>query len=213
MADIASIKRQLNERGFLRYMAPPLCEEALCEIEAAYGIALPPDYRSFLQEIGNGGPGPDYGLLPFGKALDYDNKLWGAAVPKDHLRHPFPHMETYDPEKDQQADYDAADDENLTDEELGLRILGHYRGLLGLAHEGCGRYHVLVVTGPARGAVWMDCTDSRGPFIPMESGFLDWYQNWLDAKYSTMWKPRDFIAQKQKRPSWIRRFLGLQAEG
>lgn len=163
-------------------MRPALSERTLAAFEADYGVALPEDYRRFLKEVGNGGPGPGYGILPLEKALDYDNKLWGSPVPKDHLRHPFPHTGVYNPKDDMQPDYDAADDGRLTEEKLQQAIFRDYRGLIGLAHEGCARYWVLVVTGPERGKVWIDCTDSGGPFIPLGCGFQAWYQDWLEGR-------------------------------
>lgn len=163
-------------------MGPVLSESVLAAFEADHGVTLPEDYRRFLAHVGNGGPGPGYGLLPLEKALDYDNKLWGGPVPLDHLRHPFPHTATYNPKEDQQPDWQAADDGLLTEEEMYLAIFRHYRGLIGLAHEGCARYWVLVVTGPARGTVWIDATDSGGPFVPLGCGFLEWYENWLGGR-------------------------------
>lgn len=42
----------------------PIAEARLVEIEAAAGVQLPPDYRDFLLELGDGGAGPYYGLCP-----------------------------------------------------------------------------------------------------------------------------------------------------
>src|SRR4051794_38942402 len=42
----------------------PLSEERVLAYEKSHGIRLPSGYRTFLREIGNGGIGPDCGLLP-----------------------------------------------------------------------------------------------------------------------------------------------------
>ena len=175
--------RGLAKRLFvLPQMRPVLSEESVAAFEAQYGVALPEDYRRFLTQVGNGGPGPGYGLLPLEQALDYDNKLRGAPAPLDHLRHPFPHTAAYNPKDDQEADWQAADDGHWSEDKTQLAIFRHYRGLIGLAHEGCARYWVLVVTGPERGTVWLDATDSGGPFIPLGCGFLEWYEEWLGGR-------------------------------
>jgi hypothetical protein len=41
---------------------PTLTEHALAEFEATHSLRLPADYRAFLGEVGNGGPGPGYGM-------------------------------------------------------------------------------------------------------------------------------------------------------
>jgi hypothetical protein len=42
---------------------PPIHDEAVARVEAAMGYQLPPLLKRLYQEIGNGGFGPDYGLL------------------------------------------------------------------------------------------------------------------------------------------------------
>src|SRR5437016_4283502 len=43
---------------------PCLTEAQIQKFERAYEITLPPDYRAFLMEVGNGGAGPYYGIVP-----------------------------------------------------------------------------------------------------------------------------------------------------
>ena len=53
-------------------------------------------------------------------------------------------------------------------------------GTLVLCHEGCGYLHLLVVTGPTRGQMWLDAQCSDGGIVPLGVDFLDWYERWLD---------------------------------
>lgn len=200
MSDIASIRRQLSERGYLRHMAPPLAEAQLAEIEARYEVALPREYRAFLKEIGMCGPGPHYGLLSFGEALDYDRRLWGDEVPTSHLATPFPHTASFNPVADHERAGERVDKGEISEEECARIVHSSTHGTLGLAHQGCAYYDILVVTGPARGTVWVDGSDAGQGLHPLGIGFFEWYQAWLDGKVETMWTPADFAGERQSRP-------------
>jgi hypothetical protein len=54
-------------------------------------------------------------------------------------------------------------------------------GTLVLCHEGCGILHLLVVTGPTRGQMWVDDRCNEQGLFPLEVGFFDWYERWLDS--------------------------------
>src|SRR5205823_941382 len=73
-------------------LAPCLTEHQLDEFEQRYAIRLPHEYRAFLHEIGNGGPGPFYGLLSLEAALP------NSALAHDPmlLAKPFPLVSTLD---------------------------------------------------------------------------------------------------------------------
>ncbi|MEV0111711.1 SMI1/KNR4 family protein [Streptomyces sp. NPDC050844] len=45
-------------------LSPVLTEEQVRAVERRLGFGFPPEYRSFLLEVGEGGAGPDYGLFP-----------------------------------------------------------------------------------------------------------------------------------------------------
>jgi hypothetical protein len=51
---------------------PCLTEARLAAYERRHRITLPAEHRAFLARVGNGGPGPDYGLLPLGHDAHMD---------------------------------------------------------------------------------------------------------------------------------------------
>src|SRR3954471_3790250 len=69
---------------------PPLPVAVIEAFEGRYGLSLPEDYRHFITEIGNGGAGPYYGVLPFGK--DDDDRDWADDGLVGDLSQPFPHV-------------------------------------------------------------------------------------------------------------------------
>src|SRR5437764_10506 len=68
---------------------PPLAVSVIEAFEKRYDVSLPGDYRSFITEIGNGGAGPCYGVLPFGK--DDDDRDWEGGGLVGEPSKPFPH--------------------------------------------------------------------------------------------------------------------------
>jgi len=52
-------------------LAAPLDDAALAGVEAALGAALPDDLRGFAAEVGAGGAGPGYGVVPIDRAAAY----------------------------------------------------------------------------------------------------------------------------------------------
>src|SRR6516162_3039220 len=73
---------------------PPLPVSSIEAFEERHGVSMPEDYRRFITEIGNGGAGPCYGVLPFGK--DDDDREWeGGGLVGDPSK-PLPHMSAWD---------------------------------------------------------------------------------------------------------------------
>lgn len=55
------------------------------------------------------------------------------------------------------------------------------RGVLALAHGGCGVMWLLVIEGDHRGEVWVDARSSDGKVRRVASSFSAWYRDWLAA--------------------------------
>jgi hypothetical protein len=53
-------------------------------------------------------------------------------------------------------------------------------GVFVLAEYGCGIFHLLVVTGPARGSVWSDDRCNCDAILRIADSFAAWYEAWLD---------------------------------
>jgi SMI1 / KNR4 family (SUKH-1) len=160
---IEQVRSEVVHRGLT--MNPCLSEARVSELEAAWGISLPQEYRAFVTLIGNGGEGPpEYGLAPLGTGPSYEHGWNFAENYAQRLRRRFPRKDVWlwgDDESDEEVEA-AAD------------------GVLFLGDDGCGMYWMLVVTGEARSEVWQLAEDGVQPCAP-RLGFLDWYQSWLDG--------------------------------
>jgi hypothetical protein len=129
-----------------------LSEDMLKRFESAHGIRLPPDYRRFLAEVGNGGAGPCYGL----------DRL---TTPSRDLSRPFPLTKAT---------------EELSEEELtDLGDPDDYPGILELCHQGCGVYYYLVVNGPTYGTIWEGMEDFSPTGLTFSSWYRSWLEHAL----------------------------------
>jgi hypothetical protein len=157
---------------------PPLSPDALAAVEARLGVTLPEEYRGFVTRIGDGGAGPAYGLFPLEHAMRESNV---DRVP-DLLAREFPHVTAYNRDEDPavHAFWDRVDAGEVSEEEGDSFHQSQLAGALTLCHEGCGHMHFLVVTGPARGTMWIDSSASDQGYIPLNVTFLEWYERWLD---------------------------------
>ncbi|WP_331127114.1 SMI1/KNR4 family protein [Longimicrobium sp.] len=157
---------------------PPLSPGEVAAVEARLGVALPEEYRGFITRVGDGGAGPAYGLFSLAAAL---REAKADAHPQV-LAIPFPHVQTYNPDEDPEviAFWDRADAGEVSDDEQRLQGAREAGGTLPLCDEGCGYLHLLVVTGPTRGTMWVDSRGADAGFIPLNVTFLDWYERWID---------------------------------
>jgi hypothetical protein len=166
--------------GHQLVVIPPLTERQVANFERSHGVELPGEYRSFLTRVSNGGAGPAYGMFSLEETLTNEQR---GPIPDDFLRTPFPHVEAYNPYEDPEVEafWQRVEGGEISEGEAQWREICQTAGTLILCHEGCGYLHFLVVTGRARGQMWLDGRCSDGGFVPLGVGFLDWYERWLDS--------------------------------
>ena len=162
-------------------LSEPLEQGFIDEFEAAFGVQLPADYRSFLLQVGDGGVGPGLFMRPLGSPFD-DGVAWEpGTIASDRsfksLHKTFPHIAAVE------GGYDAAWLARAGDDDVGWEP----PGALQLWDHGCAIWGLLVLSGPVAGQVWIDSrTDGNGlkPQIG-DSGqpmtFAGYYCQWLMA--------------------------------
>lgn len=167
-------------------------------IEARFSCVLPPDYRSFLLQAGNGGAGPGYGLWPVG-LWDRTNQHLEPIEPPawpDTPKEPFPHVQHWNLRESHPGRPLAPDP---TDEELDRHhqqrdrvtwAAGIANGALPIADLGCAIRLLLIVTGDERNNIWVDDRANDGGIYPASTPdhdrltFAELYQDWLDQTVS-----------------------------
>ena len=189
-----------------------LSEMELVDYEKQYAIAIPREYREFLRQLGDGGYGPFYGLLPLrgnDKMLQYKGTTDDEGLDKDF---PFTRESPLNLNDDEELNRLSAlraksfkegmfDEEEKTDKAYSERegFLYEYatQGIKFLCHEGCGMYNVLVMKGKEAGTVWhLDFSGGAEwgcgvlPLINPDNGqpmgFFDWYNIWLDRSIKSL---------------------------
>jgi SMI1 / KNR4 family (SUKH-1) len=189
---ITKIKNELDERRHSWLMLPCLSEKEVTKFEQSFGVALPDEYRCFLMMIGNGGPGPFYGLYPLDVAISSDPLPYMRNSENNELGQKLP-------PKILQTEFPSDDDFESVREKIAF---GAAPGTLALAHYGCGTIERLVISGKAAGSMWFDVSfDGRGIHDRGET-FLDWYENWLAGKHPTMWNLNDFMIKEFRSNNW-----------
>lgn len=165
---------------------PPIDASFVRYVEKQYGFALPEDYFRFITETGDGGAGPDYGIIPFADFLQKE-KSSGAEKFRDAYRRSLskPFMprkmradeieeyaiatrETYERNPDRYYIYEKTESGNRCSTD-GFYVLGTH---------GCQWDFGLIVSGSARGQVFD--TDNEGAYGFVSDSFEAFYQNWLD---------------------------------
>ena len=171
VARILAKLAEVRERGLESFGAAshdfllnaPLSEAGVAEFEREYRVELPGDYRLFLIEAGDGGAGPYYGLPRLREAV-----IGGWKDDPVVLARPSPLR----PGMPAGADWAEA---------LGCRDDELFQGALSLGTQGCSLGMLLVVSGDHRGrVVYVDMDQAGIPYFVNDTGFLAWYERWLD---------------------------------
>ena len=155
-------------------LGAPLPEAVVAEFEERHEVTLPPAYRLFVTELGDGGAGPGYHLSQLSAAC------YTGCAP-GHLAQPSPYLlgPRYPKDWEQRHEEPPGPDRMFLP------------GTLEIADHGCTLATQLVVTGPARGRLFnLDCGGSLGPYVVEDADFLAWYERWLDevvAGYDVGW--------------------------
>lgn len=205
---IAVEEAQRRARGWEPFRSPvfePVLTVAeVTEVEAQYGVELPDEYRTFVTEVGAGGPGPTLGHLTSLRRVDGKwGWVWEDAsddpMPLD-LSGPF--VETEDWADQQVATLRAAgyepticdgDEDYLDDYRKAFGEAGEelwheerMRGAILISDNGCGMTGWLIAVGPHRGEVRDRNVGLNEPFDPYvdacgnRHNFRTWYLEWLE---------------------------------
>ena len=193
-------RRQVFGAGVHHYrLNPPLPVSVIEAFEERHGVSLPEDYRFFVTEVGNGGAGPYYGVLPFGK--DDDDLDWEGGGLVGDCSKPFPHTTAWNlPEsfwdgKPAPPPGTSPEEEDRLWQAWDKVLEVHYwdpaimNGAIPICHLGCALRQWLAINGEQRGFVWNDFrADYRG-LSPVLGGsgeavsFTDWYMGWLNDSF------------------------------
>jgi hypothetical protein len=172
---------------------PPLREVDVVAFEDVHKVSLPPDFRQFLTEVGNGGAGPLYGVFPLGKMDDnFGHRAWQendglVGV----LSEQFPHEEEWNDISSLPSEDLADRDQHEYDRQMDMFERMYWpaslvNGAIPICHEGCAQRILLVVTGTQTGYLWEDRRSEYGGLRPLRladgspATFMGWYDAWLN---------------------------------
>ena len=163
----------------------PLGAEEVERFEQEHKIRLPEPYRDFVINVANGAVGPaHYGLVALGAPSSNGP---GHSISRGSLAKPFPLVESWL--------WEGSEDINDVDVLERIEEV-HTVGGLPLGTDGCGMDYALIVTGEARGQVWM----LSGEFaLPVATDFGAWLRGELlpDAEWLLENRPRPPAADQR----------------
>lgn len=178
-----------------------ISEREVLKFENKHGIEIPKAYREFILKFGNGGCGPNYGLLTLETGvLNIPHYPEHSDIIKLSNEFRF--------EKCWNMDYVDGDVQLWEKEYEDSKWCD---GMLRISHEGCGYFANLVITGKERGHIWIDGRASDGGIYPVnhhkgesKTDFIQWYLNWLDESieksktigYNSLWQKAKSLFNK-----------------
>lgn len=148
------------------------------DFEKEHQITLPTDYRDFILTFGNGGCGPDYGILTLKTGIldipHYPSESDLIKLSNEFRFNTFWDLE-YSPEDDFESWQNEYENSKWCD------------GMLRICHQGCGIFLNLVITGNERGNIWVDDRANDGGIYPYnfhlgkdKTDFFNWYIDWIN---------------------------------
>ncbi len=196
LARLRALDPDLQQFGALEHeyrLRPPLPENALAAFEREHGLTLPAEYRLFLAQVGNGGAGPNYGLVPLAAwrpelLLPYLVAEFDGERPKMVDGKPVFIDLGPRPQIDRPADPSRpflleGPWPRRDNDVLPARDTHPFDGCTLLSEKGDGYRSFLVVTGRRAGEVWEDYANGVAyeAIYPTRDTFLTWYERWLDS--------------------------------
>ena len=153
-------------------LPPPVPAARIDTLEERIGGDLPQSVRRFYTEMGNGGAGPHFGLLPV------------EQVAGHRPNEPYPGIDVIKREAEaegtpvDEAGYFEAPNDSL-------------RGLLRVCWRGCGHQTCVVVRGEARGTIVE--VSAAGYVEETGQGFRGYYEHWLDRHLDALQRTKALI--------------------
>jgi hypothetical protein len=139
-------------------LGPPLTAGAVAALEKKWKVKLPPGLRAFYTQVGNGGAGPGYGLLPADK---FERFKPATAYPGvEALRAGAP-----------------KGSELPANRLLAPLRASQRKGLIAIAHHGCNIYSAVVCTGDVGRVVSID----EDGISELEETLVDHVSAWLNG--------------------------------
>jgi len=137
-----------REFGHKYEVLPLVTDKEIVAFEENHQLALPLQYKTYLQTFGAGGAGPYYGIADFREYVSAGN-----------YEDVFPYTET--------VDYDDMDDD---------QPIWNYPGLAWLGTAGCGTDFMMEFRGPSPGQLWCNWSEQcsiEGTLIEFYQKWID----------------------------------------
>jgi hypothetical protein len=171
------------------YLRRPAYTYEVADFESKYKITLPPCYKSFITEIGNGGlkypnnivdqsaAGPNYGIFKLGTQMD------SIVENTDYLQNDT-FFDSNMTKEVWESLYDKLD-KDINDEDFEKHKEKVFSGILIIGSCGCSGYQGIILNGKETGRiVYLYYEAEYCPHFADGANFLDWYENWLDDAIS-----------------------------
>ena len=164
---------------------PIVSGEYVHEIEKKYGFTLPEDYFRFITEIGDGGAGPDYGIMPFVNFLIKDGNPLAEEFKNSYRYSLGKSFKPWPMKLEEVEEYAITTKEGYKENPDKYFIYHKYDndlsdsdGFFIFGSRGCQWEFGIITAGERKGQVFD--TDNEGAYCLLANSFDEFYQNWLN---------------------------------